>query len=33
MEINNRKITNQYTKRISETPYLGLRSIPTQNFE
>jgi hypothetical protein len=33
METNNRKITTQYTKRISETPYLGLQSIPTRNFE
>jgi hypothetical protein len=30
---NNRKITTQCTKRISETPYLGLQSIPTRIFE
>jgi hypothetical protein len=33
MKTNNRKITAQYTKRISETPYLGLQSIPTRIFE
>jgi hypothetical protein len=33
MKTNNQKITTQYTKRISETPYLGLQSIPTRIFE
>jgi hypothetical protein len=38
MKTNNRKITTQYTKRISEIPYLGLQSISTRisewsNFE
>jgi hypothetical protein len=33
MKTNNRKITTQYTKRISETPYLGLQSIPTRIFK
>jgi hypothetical protein len=33
MKTNNRKITTQYTKRISQTPYLGLQSIPTRIFE
>jgi hypothetical protein len=29
MKTNNKKITTQYTKQISETSYLGLQSIPT----
>jgi hypothetical protein len=33
METNNQKITTQYTKRISETPYHGLQSIATRKFE